>query len=72
MEESLLSTGQESLVPCGTPHVWWNGGSDEMKALVEFRPALQIEDFFSALFALAAGWKNQPRGCAEPAPDRGQ
>ncbi len=61
-DEGLLNPGEERLVPRGTPHVWWNGGTDEMKALVEFRPALQTEDFFSALFALARAGKTNRMG----------
>ncbi len=61
-DESLLSSGQEGLVPRGIPHVWWNGGADEMKALVEFRPALHTEDFFSALFALARAGRTNRMG----------
>jgi quercetin dioxygenase-like cupin family protein len=61
-EESLLSNGQVGLIQRGTPHVWWNGGTDELRALVEFRPALQIEDFFYSLFALAGAGKTNRVG----------
>jgi hypothetical protein len=42
--------------------VWWNGGTDDLKALVEFRPALQMEDFLSTLFALARAGKTNRMG----------
>jgi mannose-6-phosphate isomerase-like protein (cupin superfamily) len=61
-EECLLTGGQTGLVTRGMPHVWWNGGADELIALVEFRPALQIEDIFSSLFALARAGKTNKMG----------
>jgi len=61
-DERLLSTGQEGLIPQGAPHVWWNGGADELKAIVEFRPALRTQDFFSILFALARAGKTNKMG----------
>jgi quercetin dioxygenase-like cupin family protein len=60
--ESVLVGGQKSIIPRGTPHVWWNGGTDDSVALVEFRPALQTEDYFSTLFALARAGKTNRMG----------
>jgi mannose-6-phosphate isomerase-like protein (cupin superfamily) len=60
--ESLLRANQEGLVPPGVPHVWWNGGADELKAIVEFRPALRTQDFLSTLFALARDGKTDKKG----------
>jgi len=60
--EQLLSTGQEGVVPAGTPHMLWNGGEDEAQALVEFRPALRIQDELSTLFALARGGLTDNKG----------
>ena len=60
--EQLLSAGQEGVVPAGTPHVWWNGGEDDLEALVEFRPALHIEDELSTLFALARSGLTDKKG----------
>ncbi len=60
--ESLLGNGREASIPRGTPHVWWNGGADELKAVVEFRPALQTEDLYSTLFALASAGKTNRMG----------
>ncbi len=46
-------------------HRLWNDGAEELRALVEFRPALRIEDGFAKLFALAqegkVGWLGLPR-----------
>jgi quercetin dioxygenase-like cupin family protein len=60
--ESLLGNGREASIPRGTPHGWWNAGADELKAVVEFRPALQTEDLFSTLFALARAGKTNKMG----------
>jgi len=38
----------------GTPHTWANGGTDEVRVLCEFRPALNMEDYFESLYALPA------------------
>jgi quercetin dioxygenase-like cupin family protein len=61
-EEQLLSAGQEGRVPPGMTHVWWNGGADELKALVEFRPALRTQDTLSTIFALARDGKTNKMG----------
>lgn len=61
-EESLLTKGQTGVIARGTQHVWWNDGADELNALVEFRPALQIEDLFISLFALAMDGKTNQTG----------
>jgi quercetin dioxygenase-like cupin family protein len=61
-DEALYTSGQTGLVPRGIPHVWWNGGADELKAVVEFKPALQIEDIFVSLFALARAGKTNQSG----------
>ena len=59
-DEKLLTSGQEGVVPAGIPHVWRNGGEDELEALVEFHPALRTQDFFSTFFALnRAGLTNK-------------
>lgn len=60
--ESLLHSGQESIIPPGTPHVWWNGGDDEMDTIVEFRPALRIAEFLSTFFALAQNGQTDAKG----------
>ena len=51
--ENIVLEGQEAIVPPGTPHSWWNVGDDEVKAIVEFRPAGEIRSFFETTFGLA-------------------
>jgi quercetin dioxygenase-like cupin family protein len=50
------------VVPPGTSHDWWSDGDDEAHLLVEFRPALRIENFFEEAFALARAGKTDERG----------
>ena len=52
-QEMSLVSGQVGLVARGSRHVLWNGGDDELKLRVEFRPALQMEDILVSLFELA-------------------
>lgn len=52
-KEQSIGPGQVVCIPPGTPHYFWNDGDDEAHALQEFRPALNIEDFFATYFALA-------------------
>ena len=35
--ERNYAAGEEATVPAGTPHVWWNAGSEELQAIVELR-----------------------------------
>jgi hypothetical protein len=61
-EEQQLSIGQEHVVPRSTPYTWWNGGNDELVTLIEFKPALQTEDYYTSLFALAKAGKTNQQG----------
>ncbi|MFN8440348.1 MAG: cupin domain-containing protein [Caldilineaceae bacterium] len=53
--------GELVVVPKGTPHVWWNSGQDELRVLVEVRPALRFENFFETFFGLAQDGKVNPK-----------
>jgi quercetin dioxygenase-like cupin family protein len=56
-EEKRLGPGEEATIPAGTPHAWWNAGDEEGVTVVEFRPALQAEEFFESFFGLAQDGK---------------
>ncbi len=60
--EHRLSGGQVIEIPCGTPYSWWNGGEDELISTIEFQPALNTEDVFMSLFALAMDGKTDTKG----------
>jgi quercetin dioxygenase-like cupin family protein len=56
-KELVKIAGEEFLIPAGTPHVWWNGGEDELHMCIEVRPALKTENFFESFFGLAQDGK---------------
>ena len=56
-KQRLYQPGEVAVVPPGTPHVWWNPGTEEAATLVQFRPALDTETFFETFFGLAADGK---------------
>lgn len=47
-----LRAGEVAEVPPGTPHGFRNGGGEEARVMVEFRPALKTQEAFEVLFAL--------------------
>ena len=51
--ERRLGPGDKIVIPAGTPHNFRNDGDEDAVAIQEFRPALQIAEFFTAFFALA-------------------
>lgn len=58
-----LEEGEETVVPPGTPHRWWNEADDEeARVLVELRPALNSEIFFETLYGLARDGKTNESG----------
>lgn len=54
--------GDQVVVPAGTPHRFWNAGSEEARFLCEVRPALHFEDLLGTMFALAADGKTNRKG----------
>jgi quercetin dioxygenase-like cupin family protein len=51
--DHVLRTGEEVIVPPGTPHLAWNDGPEEAHMILEFRPARNIDEFFETEFGLA-------------------
>jgi len=60
--ERTYQPGETAVVPAGSPHVWWNPGTEEAATLVQFRPALDTETFFETFFGLAADGEANARG----------
>jgi mannose-6-phosphate isomerase-like protein (cupin superfamily) len=48
------------VVPAGTPHVWGNPHEDEVHLILEFRPALRMEEWFETFFGLQKDGKVNP------------
>lgn len=61
-KEQSVGPGEIVHIPPGTPHYFWNAANDEAHAIQEFRPALNIEDFFVTYFALARDEKLNDAG----------
>jgi quercetin dioxygenase-like cupin family protein len=65
-EEGAATAGDTVVIPPGTPHVWWNDGGDELRVLIQFRPALRTETFFETFFGLAKDGKTNAKGLPNP------
>jgi quercetin dioxygenase-like cupin family protein len=57
-----LQAGQHLDIAPGTAHTWWNAGTDDLRLLTDFRPALQTELFFETLYGLARDGRLNARG----------
>jgi mannose-6-phosphate isomerase-like protein (cupin superfamily) len=55
-----VGAGVTVVVPAGTPHVWGNPHEDEVHLIIEFRPALRMEEWFETFFGLQKDGKINP------------
>lgn len=60
--ERSVGAGEAVAIPAGTPHTLWNESAEETHALVEYRPALQMETLFETLFGLGRNGKTDEEG----------
>jgi quercetin dioxygenase-like cupin family protein len=66
-EEHEAGAGTVLYALKGTPHIWWNGGQDELHMLVSYEPALQTQEFFESFFSIAQqGRTNARTGMPNP------
>lgn len=65
-KERALKAGEALAVPRGTRHTWWNDSNDEVRAIVEFRPALDTETGFEQFFGLGRDGKLSRQGLPNP------
>lgn len=65
-DEWTATPGSRFAVLPKTPHTVWNDGSSVMHAVVEIRPALDIETFFETTYALAQDGKTNSLGLPNP------
>ncbi|MFC6824200.1 cupin domain-containing protein [Halopelagius fulvigenes] len=65
-DEWTATPGTRFAVLPETAHTVWNAGDDEMHAVVELRPGLDIESFFETMFGLARDGKTDRRGIPSP------
>ena len=59
-QERDVGAGETVVVPAGTPHVWGNPNEDEVHLILEFRPALRMEEWFETFFGLQKDGKVNP------------
>jgi quercetin dioxygenase-like cupin family protein len=60
--EQVYAAGEDVTIPAGTPHVWWNSGTDDLRVMLDFRPAGRFGEFITTFFALAQAKKTNTRG----------
>jgi gentisate 1,2-dioxygenase len=61
-EERLYGAGESITIPPGTPHMWWNSGTDDLRVVLDFRPAGRFAEFVTTFFAMAVAGKTNARG----------
>jgi quercetin dioxygenase-like cupin family protein len=62
----IVAAGEERVVPKNTRHVWKNGSNEELKVILQFRPAGTMEYFLESVFALAEAGKTNAQGLPHP------
>jgi len=61
-KERVSGPGEQVTIPPGTPHVWWNSGDDELRVILDFRPAGRFAEVITTFFAMAVAGKTNARG----------
>jgi quercetin dioxygenase-like cupin family protein len=56
-----VGAGETVVIPAGTPHVWGNPHDEEVHLIIEFRPALRMEEWFETFFGLQKDGKVNPK-----------
>jgi quercetin dioxygenase-like cupin family protein len=59
--ERTVGAGQKAEIASRARHVWWNAKDEEAVVQVEFRPALQMEQYIAAFYGLAQGGQVSPK-----------
>lgn len=65
-ESFRLEAGEELTVWPGTPHEWGNGSDDELRVLIEIRPAMRFEEVLEVIYGLARDGKTDDEGLPNP------
>jgi quercetin dioxygenase-like cupin family protein len=61
-----LGAGDSIEIEPGTPHRFWNAGTNEVRFVAEVSPALEFESLIETMFGLAADGKTNHRGMPNP------
>ena len=59
---TTLASGDVLVVPAGAPHVLWNAGADEARAVLHLSPALSSQALLETLWALGSAGRTDRRG----------
>lgn len=65
-ENIRMEQREEFTVWPGTPHRWGNDDDDELRVLIEMRPALQFEEFLETIHGLGRDGKTNAKGLPNP------
>lgn len=66
-DEFELNEGEELTVWSGSHHAWWNAEDDEeLRFIVEMRPAMQVEEFLETFHGLGRDGRTNDDGLPNP------
>lgn len=60
--ERRYEAGEHITISAGTPHIWWNSGTSDLRVILEFRPAGRFAEFVTTFFALVRAGRTNRRG----------
>ena len=61
LEKIVVQTGGTAVLPAGVPHRWWNAGDDLLKFSGNVVPAVDLDRYLQAVFAVVnAGSTGRP------------
>jgi mannose-6-phosphate isomerase-like protein (cupin superfamily) len=61
-EERVVEPGTRVVIPPGTPHDWWNAGTETAFVIVEVDPGQRFEAMIRTMFGLARDGKTDDTG----------
>jgi quercetin dioxygenase-like cupin family protein len=67
-QDHIIRQGESVTIPAGAWHFQRNDTAEQVHAIEEYRPALQMEDFFRVLIGWANDGKTNPVGMPTPLP----
>ena len=65
-ERRVLGSGEQLLIPPGTPHTFWNAGEGELRFVTDVRPPGELQTYWETLFGLAEDGKVNSDGLPNP------
>ncbi|MCB0032394.1 MAG: cupin domain-containing protein [Anaerolineales bacterium] len=65
-ERQLFVSGEQLLIPPGTPHTFWNAGEGELRFITDVRPPGRQQTYWETVFGLAEDGKVGKNGLPHP------